>query len=178
MTEKPLAIDLCCGRGGWARGFVEAGWRVIGFDLEDFSAVYPGEFRLCDIRVLRGSMFPDARLFLASSPCDEFSRFAMPWTRKRNPPYPANGMLLFRHCERIAREASKPILLENVRAASAFIGPALAHYGPFYLWGDVPALLPAGVEMKKKESYGSKDRAKRAEIPLALSRWVASLAWE
>jgi len=31
---KPLCIDLFCGLGGWAEGFLLEGWRVIGFDIE------------------------------------------------------------------------------------------------------------------------------------------------
>lgn len=31
---KPLAIDLYCGLGGWAEGFLAEGYNVIGFDIE------------------------------------------------------------------------------------------------------------------------------------------------
>jgi hypothetical protein len=52
-------------------------------------------------------------------------------------------------------------------------GRAVNFCGPFYLWGDgVPALLPKDVERRTKESYGSKERAKRAEIPLPLADWI------
>lgn len=33
---KPLALDLCCGKGGWTLGLVAAGWDVIGFDVKDW----------------------------------------------------------------------------------------------------------------------------------------------
>ena len=47
---KPLAIDLFCGLGGWAEGFVAEGYRVIGFDINPrFASVYPGEFVLADV---------------------------------------------------------------------------------------------------------------------------------
>jgi hypothetical protein len=32
----PLAVDLFCGLGGWAEGFLAEGWRVIGFDVERY----------------------------------------------------------------------------------------------------------------------------------------------
>jgi site-specific DNA-cytosine methylase len=30
--SQPLAIDLYCGLGGWAEGFLSEGYRVIGFE--------------------------------------------------------------------------------------------------------------------------------------------------
>ncbi|HLG99849.1 MAG TPA: hypothetical protein VKX49_26300 [Bryobacteraceae bacterium] len=33
---RPLAIDLCCGKGGWTRGLLEAGFRVIPYQLARF----------------------------------------------------------------------------------------------------------------------------------------------
>ena len=42
--EKTLCIDLFCGRGGWARGFLGAGFRVVGFDIEDMGSWYRGSF--------------------------------------------------------------------------------------------------------------------------------------
>jgi hypothetical protein len=32
--------------------------------------------------------------------------------------------------------------VENVRGAQPWVGKAAWHYGSFYLWGDVPALMP------------------------------------
>jgi hypothetical protein len=32
--SKPLVVDLCCGLGGWTRGFVAEGYDAIGFDIE------------------------------------------------------------------------------------------------------------------------------------------------
>jgi len=170
-----LVVDLYCGRGGWTKAFLEAGARVIGVDLYD-QAHYPAgaEFRRADCLTLDGRQFAGATLVVASSPCDEFSPFSMPWTRARNPPYPVNGIALFRAAERIAREAGAPLVLENVRAAQPFVGRAVLHVGPFYLWGNgVPALVPASLRRKKKEAYGSRQRADRGEIPADLARHVA-----
>src|SRR5437773_740447 len=30
----PLAIDLFCGLGGWAEGFLAEGWDIVGFDIQ------------------------------------------------------------------------------------------------------------------------------------------------
>jgi len=57
-------------------------------------------------------------------------------------------MELFESCFRIQREASAtaghhiPMVVENVRGAQKYVGRAAWHYGSYYLWGDVPALMP------------------------------------
>jgi len=38
---KPLAIDLYCGLGGWAEGFLSEGYRVVGFDIELAKIPFP-----------------------------------------------------------------------------------------------------------------------------------------
>jgi hypothetical protein len=55
---------------------------------------------------------------------------------------------LFDACFRIQREASEaagrhiPMVVENVKGAQKWVGRARWHYGSYYLWGDVPALMP------------------------------------
>jgi hypothetical protein len=50
---------------------------------------------------------------------------------------------LFGTCFRIQREANEaaghhiPMVVENVKGAQPWVGRAKAHYGSFYLWGDV-----------------------------------------
>ncbi len=64
----------------------------------------------------------------------------MPWKRAKALPPPDNT--LFEACFRIAREAGCPLVVENVKGAQPWVGRAAWHYGSFYLWGDVPALMP------------------------------------
>lgn len=35
-----------------------------------------------------------------------------------------------------------PLIVENVRGAEDWVGRARYHFGSFYLWGDVPPLMP------------------------------------
>jgi hypothetical protein len=173
---KPVVIDLCAGRGGWSVGFLAEGYRAYGFDIERH-AEYPGELVLQDVRTIDGRRLSHAAVIVASPPCPEFSRWDQPWTRAKNPPYPAVAIELVQACWRIAAEAGVPIVLENVRGAQRFIGPARAHFGKQYLWGDVPALLPdwgpgqnAG---RQKQSLSSTARAARAVIPFELASYIA-----
>jgi hypothetical protein len=142
----PLCIDLYCGLGGWAEGFLSEGYRVIGFDIE--RRPYPGELVLQDVRTIHGSQFRDAAVIVGSSPCQEFSYRAMPWKRAKALGPPVLGMELFEAQFRIQREACEaagryiPLVVENVCGAQRWVGRARWHYGSFYLWGDVPALMP------------------------------------
>lgn len=172
--NKPLAIDLFCGLGGWTDGLIAEGWEVIGFDIEAHvysEHRYPAHLVVQDVRTLHGSQFCDADLIVASPPCTEFSYMAMPWTRAKQiaralrgeDEFPAGYRgsrtvaeltALFDACFRIQREACSaagrhiPMVVENVKGAQPWVGRARAHYGSFYLWGDVPALMPVAKAIK------------------------------
>jgi hypothetical protein len=166
-----LAIDLCCGRGTWTDGFLAMGYDVIGFDVIR-QPEYRGRLVLQDVATIDGQRLHQAAVIVASPPCEEFSRWQMPWTRAKHPPVPS--LALVEACQRIAREAGVPLILENVRAAQRWLGRAVAHLGPVYLWGDgVPALLPMSWTKRDKERHSGTDRLGRASIPPELAAWVA-----
>jgi hypothetical protein len=148
-TRAPLAIDLFCGLGGWTEGLLAEGYRVVGFDNMQHvygEARYPGQLVIQDVLTLHGSQFKDAALIVASPPCQAYSYRAMPWKKAKALPPPDNA--LFEACFRIQREAEDaadgpiPMVVENVCGAQKWVGRARWHYGSFYLWGDVPALMP------------------------------------
>lgn len=153
---KPLAIDLCCGLGGWTEGLLAEGWDVVGFDIERHKYgqhQYPAQLVLQDVLTLTGEQFRGkAALIVASPPCQKYSYMAMPWTRAkalqawyRDSAHPERIVELnaiFDACVRIGKEAQCPIVVENVRGAQPWVGRARWMYGSFALWGDVPALMP------------------------------------
>ncbi len=162
MSMKPLAIDLYAGLGGWTEGLLAEGWEVIGFDIERHQygdAKYPAQLVLQDVLTLHGSQFRDADLIVASPPCQAYSYRAMPWSRAKALPPPDNS--LFEACFRIQREAIEaaghfiPLVVENVRGAQKWVGRARWNFGSFYLWGDVPALMPM---VSKRAAFKGGDR--------------------
>ncbi len=159
---KPLAIDLFCGLGGWTEGLLAEGWDVIGFDIEahQYGADrYPGTLVIQDVLTLHGSQFKDVDLIVGSSPCQEFSYRAMPWKRAKALGPPELGMKLFHAQFRIQREASEaagrhiPMIVENVRGAQKWVGRAAWNYGSYYLWGDLPALMPTRMDARKVPGF-------------------------
>ena len=68
-----------------------------------------------------------------------------------NPKYPALGIELFNHARALLEGLETPHVMENVRSAEKFLGKAVNHCGPFYLWGNaVPGIFPrAAYEVKK-----------------------------
>jgi hypothetical protein len=154
---RQLAIDLFCGLGGWAEGFLAEGYRVVGFDIErhDYgTGGYPAQLVIQDVTTLHGSQFRDAAVIVASPPCQAYSYRAMPWKKAKALPPPDNT--LFDSCFRIQREACEaagryiPLIVENVRGAQPWVGWAKWHFGSYYLWGDVPALMPITLAPRMK----------------------------
>jgi hypothetical protein len=114
---------------------------------------------------MHGSEIADADLIVASPPCTEYSYMAMPWSRAKQIaralrgedefPEPYRGSrtveqlnAIFDACFRLQREASTaagrhiPMIVENVKGAQPWVGRAQWSFGSFFLWGDIPALMP------------------------------------
>jgi len=164
--KQPLAIDLFAGLGGWTEGLLAEGWRVVGIDIEEHvygEHHYPAGLILQDVLTVSGYAFSEADLIVASPPCQEFSYMAMPWSKAKakraailaDETGVARAKLteLFDACFRIQREACEaagrhiPMVVENVRGAQEWVGRARWSFGSFYLWGDVPALMPAAIKV-------------------------------
>lgn len=171
---KPLAVDLFCGLGGWTEGLLAAGYDVVGFDIEQHQygdMRYPAQLVVQDVLTLHGSQFRDAALIVASPPCQEYSWMAMPWKLAKAKAAAIRADTtgeslerlnrLFHACFRIQAEASLaagrhiPMVVENVRGAQPWVGRARWNFGSFYLWGDVPALMPQTMRAQKFNPDGT-----------------------
>lgn len=173
--NKPLAIDLYAGLGGWTSGLLAEGWQVVGIDIEEHvygEHRYPAGLIIQDVLTVDGRAFSGADLIVASPPCQEFSWLAMPWSRAKQVGRALRGAdcfpagyrgsrtiedmtRLFDACFRIQREACEaagrhiPLIVENVRGAQPWVGQSRWSFGSFHLWGDVPALMPATTKATK-----------------------------
>lgn len=181
LEQSHLAIDLYCGLGGWTEGLLAEGYEAHGFDIEAHEygeEKYPGTLFLEDVLTIDGARFKDAALIVASPPCQEFSYMAMPWSRAKQIARALRGKdefpegykgsrttgeltALFDACFRIQREASAaagrhiPMVVENVKGAQPWVGRARWAFGSYYLWGDVPALMPKTLRAQKFSPDGT-----------------------
>lgn len=190
-------LDLFCGRFGWSKAFAARGWECVGVDLVEPAEIPQGctfmQFDILNLCLLGGKLRIDGRGFdfiCASSVCDGFASFGMKHFRP-NPPHPDMEIRLFNHTRSLCEKSGVPYVMENVRTAQQFVGEAVNHCGPFYLWGNaVPPILPQGISKAKWYRRPGKPgnfadelnlskpqrKAKLATIPPELSNCVADYA--
>jgi hypothetical protein len=66
---------------------------------------------------------------------------------------------IFDACFRLQREASEaagrhiPMVLENAKGAQPWVGRAAWSFGSYFLWGDVPALMPRADQALKNPGF-------------------------
>jgi len=184
-------LDLFAGRFGWGRVFAARGWEVVGIDLTLPPEIPQGcEFIQADVLTITPDWIAEQGFdfICASSPCEQFSVHGMKHFHP-NPPYPELGIKLFNHTRMLCESAGVQYVMENVRAAQQFVGNAVHHCGPFYLWGNgVPAIMPQGInkgfgDQSTEHYHANLDRisphrraANTATIPPELSACVADYA--
>ena len=155
MTEregKRLCIDLFCGLGGWAEGFLSEDYWVVGFDIErhDYgTGAYPGDFVMQDVLTLHGKQFKDAAVMRRKPASARRTATArcLPWKRAKS--FAATGQFTLRGVlSQFSARRLKLLggtsrwIVENVCGAQKWVGRAGWHFGSYYLWGDIPALMP------------------------------------
>jgi hypothetical protein len=156
-------LDLFCGLGGASVAFREAGWEVIGVDIEP---KFKPEI-VADLTTWHWDGGP-VDLVWASPPCQEFSTARRP--RIYNP-----SMALVEASRRIIREVNPTWwVIENVRGAVRFLGPNYQTAGAFYLWSNLPPLgdFPWPIGWKGGRGHAKSmthNVALRALVPRAIS---------
>ena len=155
-------LDLFSGSGNASRAAAVRGWEVVRIDNAEGTAA--------DIRADLEVWMPPANewfdLVWASPPCTQLSTAG----KKRNV---EAGLVLVDAALRIIRAlAPRWWVLENVhgatRAIGSRIGPPVACYGSFYLWGVFPP-FDASVRREKTKLSGRRRAERRAAIPWAIS---------
>src|SRR5262245_24781407 len=156
-------LDLFSGSGSASRAAAVRGWRVVRIDNAPGTAA--------DIRADLSTWEPPPDLgrfdlVWASPPCQQLS------TASRDRDVDA-GLVLVRAALHIIRAlAPRWWVLENVhgatRAIGELIGPPVACYGSFYLWGVFPP-FDAQVARSKTKMSGRRRAERRAAIPWAIA---------
>ena len=104
-------LDLFCGGGGACQGMMDLGHQVVGWDRQDFSRYYPGEFHQGDVLDLPASYLAEFDLVWASPPCQPFATSThITGDRSRHTDLiePVRDRLL---------ASGRPYIMENVPAA-------------------------------------------------------------
>lgn len=160
MVTRLRMLDLFSGTGSASRAAAVRGWEVVRIDNAEDAAA--------DIRADLATWEPAGAFDLvwASPPCTQLSTAS----RLRDT---EAGLVLVDAALRII-QALRPRwwVLENVhgatRAIATRIGPPVACYGSFYLWGVFPP-FEAVVPRDKTKLSGRRRAQRRAAIPWAVS---------
>lgn len=116
---KPVLFDLCCKAGGTSRGYQQAGFYVVGVDIELQPRYIGDEFIQMDaLKLLRiliagghvnGWCLADIAAFGASPPCQGYSQMQ----RITGKEYP----MLIEDFREALKSTGKPYVIENVMGA-------------------------------------------------------------
>jgi DNA (cytosine-5)-methyltransferase 1 len=110
LTGKPLILDAFCCAGGAALGYAQAGFEVIGVDIEP-QPNYPFPFYQADALTLDPKLLDLFDAIHTSPPCQAYSDLAK---RNRNAD---RWPRLIEPVREMLRATGKPYIIENVEGA-------------------------------------------------------------
>lgn len=113
--NKPLLLDLYCKAGGAAKGYADAGFKVIGVDIEP-QKNYPYEFIQSDAIAFLRDKHDLFDAFHASPPCQRYSTMTARHGQKRIDGHPD----LIESTRLMLIVSGKPYVIENVPQAPLF----------------------------------------------------------
>lgn len=108
VNGKPVLFDIFCGAGLAAKGYQDAGFYVVGFDIEPQKRYAGDEFYRMDARDFRPEHLADAAA-VHTSPCCQFASQITPDKSKHE-----NFIPFIRQ---LVRDSGKPYVIENVAGA-------------------------------------------------------------
>jgi DNA (cytosine-5)-methyltransferase 1 len=162
-------LDLFCGQGGIARGYADAGFNVVGVDIEPQQGRYPFEFMQMDALWLlmwrKGEGFD---VISASPPCQGYTPMANR--------YGSGQPLLIEPVRERLEATGLPYVIESVRGAGkAMRDPITLHGGMFGLRTYRPRLFESNVKLvapdkapRPREMVAIYGRDERSRTPRAV----------
>jgi DNA (cytosine-5)-methyltransferase 1 len=115
-VERPVLLDLYCGAGGAAKGYHDAGFDLVGVDINP-QPNYPYEFHQSDALEFVAEHGQEFDAIHASPPCQGYSIMRnLPWLRDRE--YP----LLIGPTQAALESLGVPWVIENVMGAKLSAG--------------------------------------------------------
>lgn len=130
----PLLLDLCCGAGGAAKGYADAGFDIIGVDIVE-QPLYPFEFVRADAVTYS---LDDVDAIHASPPCKGYSTMSNR--------HGSTAQRLIAVLRQRLRSTGLPYVIENVCGARPEMhSPIMLHGGHFGLDVWRPRLFESNV---------------------------------
>lgn len=139
VAHKPRLIDLYCKAGGAAKGYADAGWDVVGVDI-DPQPRYPFPFIRADVLKLSPRFIATFDAAHASPPC----QFA---TLLKHAPGGKQHANLIPATRKLLKAAGVPYIIENVEPA----GPHLIN--PTTYCGTMFGLRAEGCQLRRHRLF-------------------------
>jgi DNA (cytosine-5)-methyltransferase 1 len=114
VVSRPRLLDLFCAAGGAGMGYYQAGFDVVGVDINP-QPHYPFEFIQADCMALDRSFLREFGAIHASPPCQKYTRKVSTWGRERKH-WPTHSDLIDPTRDMLD-DAAIPCVIENVVGA-------------------------------------------------------------
>lgn len=118
---SPRLLDLFCGQGGAAAGYITAGWDVTGVDIANHGKRYPGTFIQGDALAYLAAHGHEYDAIHASPPCQGYSIATAGNLKARE-----NYQRLIEPTRELLQATGRPWVIENVELArEEMVNPVL-----------------------------------------------------
>lgn len=136
---KPRLLDLFCCAGGAGKGYADAGFEVVGVDIEP-QPRYPFEFIQADALKLGRAFMASFDAIHASPPCQGY-------TTMRHAPGARGAPRLIAATRSMLKKLGRPYVIENVEEAHAHM------VNPVTLCGSMFGLGAEGCQLRRHRLF-------------------------